>query len=267
MLSLVGMFCPPLFIGGVAAVLLGVVAIFDIRSSQGTKSGGALAGVGIAIGSITTIGWVGLIVAMLVIPKTVSSPAPPPPVYLPPVTTMPYAAPTSAPPAPAAPQLSRDTKTIETVVGKVTVVDVGIDGASFEDELRAQRAKAAEAKQTLVVMTSSTTCRPCLGVAASLIDPKMQAALAGVRLVRVDVHDFSDELQDLGIPHDVIPGFFLLGANLQPVDGIHGGEWDDDTASNIAPVLGGFVRGKLTERRQPWTRRRAPTARPGGTML
>ena len=34
---------------------------------------------------------------------------------------------------------------------------------------------------------------------------------------------------------------------------LHGrGEWDDDIPVNIAPVLGPFVRGNLTKRREPW---------------
>lgn len=264
-LSLVGLLCLPL-IGGVAAILLGVVAIFDIRSSEGAKGGTGLAGVGIALGTITTIAWGGLMVAVMMIPKS-SSPAPaaPPMVYLPPTATTPIPAPTTTS-AVRPPQWSRDTRTIATTVGKVTIVDIGADAARLEVELKEQRAKAASEHQTLVLETTSTTCRPCLGVAASLADPKMQSALAGVRLVRVDVHDFSEDLRELGIPHDVIPGFFLLGASVEPSDGINGGEWDDDTAANIAPVLSAFVRGTLAERRQPWKRGRT-TPRPVPTML
>ncbi len=43
-----------------------------------------------------------------------------------------------------------------------------------------------------------------------------------------------------------------LGVNLTPRDGIDGGEWDDDIAQNIAPVLGAFVRGKYPARREAW---------------
>jgi hypothetical protein len=266
-LSLVGFFCPPMFIGSIAAVLLGIVAVFDIRSSRGAKSGNGLAATGIALGTITTLGWAALIVLAMATSKP-SRPTRSPPIYLPPTYTAPYPAPypTGTTPGPIKPQMTRDMRTIETSVGKVTVVDIGAEAPTLAAELQTQRARAAGLKQTLVLQTTSTTCRPCQGVAASLNDPKMQTALAGVRLVRVDVQDFGDELDAIGIPHDVIPGFFLLDGRLAPVDGVHGGEWDDDTADNIAPVLGGFVRGTLTTRREPWKKR--PTApRPGGTML
>ena len=46
-------------------------------------------------------------------------------------------------------------------------------------------------------------------------------------------------------------------------DGINGGEWDDDIAINIAPVLGPFVRGTYAKRRSPWKK----LPRPGGTVL
>jgi hypothetical protein len=77
----------------------------------------------------------------------------------------------------------------------------------------------------------------------------MQSALAGVRLVRVDVSDFRVELAALGIPTDSVPGFALLSEGLRPMDFVHGGEWDADVPENIAPVLGAFVRGKYTVRR------------------
>jgi hypothetical protein len=81
----------------------------------------------------------------------------------------------------------------------------------------------------------------------------MQTALAGVRLVRVDGILFHEDLDALRVPHDDIPGFFLLAPDLTPRDGIDGGEWGDDIAPNIAPVLGAFVRGKYAVRRSPWT--------------
>ena len=80
-----------------------------------------------------------------------------------------------------------------------------------------------------------------------------QEALADVRLVRIDLHVFRDELAGLKMATDLYPGFFLLGPDMRPRDGIHGGEWDEDIARNIAPVLSAFVKGKYTQRRQDWS--------------
>ena len=80
----------------------------------------------------------------------------------------------------------------------------------------------------------------------------LATSVLGVRLVRVDLYAFGEDLEALKIPHDRYPGFFLLALDLQPRDGIDGGEWGDDIAPNIAPVLGAFVRGKFTQRKEPW---------------
>ncbi len=136
--------------------------------------------------------------------------------------------------------------------GKITVVDIGQDAPSLAESLGHQRAEATRAKETLVLMTTAGGCEPCEGVASSLRDPLLQNALANVRLVRVDVRIFHDDLEELRISDDHIPGFYLLGQDFSPRDGIDGGEWDDDIAVNIAPVLGAFVRGKYVKRREPW---------------
>jgi hypothetical protein len=80
----------------------------------------------------------------------------------------------------------------------------------------------------------------------------MQEALSGAHVVRVDLENYSTDLQRQGIPTQFAPGFALLSTDNRPVDYIHGGEWDEDLAANIAPVLGHFVRGAHFQRRHPW---------------
>ncbi len=145
------------------------------------------------------------------------------------------------------PQVTRETE-----IGAITLVDIGVSTSSLTDELARQRAAATSAGETMLVMTLRARCEPCQGVEASLRDPRMQAALTKVRLVRVDVGVFRDDLDTLRIPRQGIPGFFLLSPDLRPRDGIDGGEWDDDIPANIAPVLSAFVRGKHKIRRTEW---------------
>ncbi|MBI5533652.1 MAG: DUF4190 domain-containing protein [Deltaproteobacteria bacterium] len=261
-------------IGGLAAIILGVVALAEIRKSQGTQGGTAVAGIAIGLGALTTLGSVGAVVWAIVASATapMTAPTSPPPIYLPPSPTL---APTPTTPTPRSPLAkevaSKDTTTVEFKVGALTVVDIGSDVSSLDAELRAQRSKAARSGEKMIVETTGYECRPCLGVAASLIDPRMQKALAGTRLVRIDVAEFGEELTSLGYPHEAIPGFFLVGVDLSPSDGMHGGEWDDDTAENISPVIGAFARGKLMKRREPWGgQKRGPGGLPprgGGTEL
>ena len=138
------------------------------------------------------------------------------------------------------------------LVGGLTVVDVGVSAKSLADELKRQLGLAKAAKQTMLVMTTRNVCGPCRGVDRSLADPQMQAALSDVRFVRVDVDVFAKDLDKLSMPRHVFPSFFLLAPDLWIRDAIDGGEWGDDIAANIAPVLGPFVRGTYNKRVDPW---------------
>jgi hypothetical protein len=133
--------------------------------------------------------------------------------------------------------------------GAIEVVDVGASSASLGDVLVAQRLVAETKHQKLLLVLIGRRCEPCTGFDDALRHPLMQRALADVRIVRVDMDVFKEELRRLRLPTTLYPAFFLLGDDLRPTDAIHGGEWDDDIAENIAPVLGAFVRGELRERR------------------
>jgi hypothetical protein len=165
------------------------------------------------------------------------------------------AAPTASSGAPKTVDLSRPQATYEhgvheTQLGKLRLVDVIPGKAGLRHALEGQQKSAQTARERLLLFVVTTNCLPCNGVALALRDSRMQSALGGVRLVRVDVSDFRVELAALGIPTDSVPGFALLSTEgLRPMDFVHGGEWDADVPENIAPVLGAFVRGKYTERR------------------
>jgi hypothetical protein len=157
----------------------------------------------------------------------------------------------------------------ETTEGKITLVDLPPTTRPFEIELRDQMAKAKAANEKLVLFVVSDACRPCLSIAAMLPTPVMQQALQRARLVRVSITASRADLEGIGVQTQLIPGFYLLGNDLRPHDGITGGEWDDDTAENAAPVLGAFVRGALAKRRHPFVPqpRRAFTPRAPTTLL
>jgi hypothetical protein len=144
----------------------------------------------------------------------------------------------------------RATSTVER--GPITVVDIGVSASSLADELARQRDAARDARETMLVMTTTSACSPCDSVFEALSDPRMETALSHVRLVRVFADVFKEDLDSLQIPRVNFPGFFVLGPDLRPRDGIDGGEWDADVPENMAPVLGSFVAGTLTKRRTPW---------------
>jgi hypothetical protein len=242
-------------VGAILAILFGHFARREIERAGARRSGYALATLGMALGLVLTPAWgaalsyVAWTHAHRVDPVVSEDPEPPAPRHASPaMPTTPVPSPASpAGPRPFAPRETKLTRT-----GSITVVDLGAATASFSDELARQRAEAARANQTLVVMTTRGSCEPCRGVDLALEHKLMQTALASVRLVRVDVIVFHEDLDALHIPSERIPGFYLLAPDLTPRDGVDGGEWDDDIAENIAPVLGAFVRGKYAVRREPW---------------
>ncbi len=141
-----------------------------------------------------------------------------------------------------------------TLAGRIPLVDLGTeDQRPLEDALRAERAAAQAEGRVLLVMTVQYRLPEFRDLDTALFDPLLQEALSDVRLVRVDATHFGAELKALGVPTQGVPWIVLLGADLVPRDGIDGGEWDEDVARNIAPILGAFAHGTLKKRRHAWT--------------
>jgi hypothetical protein len=251
--SLVALLFGPL--GAIAAIVFGWAARREIDRSESRVTGYGLATLGLALGALFTMAW-GAGLSILVVQQhhrdreavaAHSEPASPSVAAPTPVTEVPAARAPEPPPGGSVPK-----NTVVKHNGAITVVDVGVSAVALDRELAKQRAEAAGVGETLMVMLTRDPCDPCRGVDASLTTQIMQTALAKVRLVRVDIDVFGDDLDGLKMPHSRFPAFFLLGTDLSPKDGIDGGEWDDDIAPNIAPVLGAFVRGKYGARRQVW---------------
>jgi hypothetical protein len=243
--------------GGLLGVVLGLVARSELEHAEGREHGRGLATAGLALGIVNVAAFVigiAVLATWMAAPgssPSVAAPYPTPaPTYAipsPPTSAGPLAA---GPGAPGEATRERDTRTTE--FGGVTLVDPGTAAPRLQPLLAAEQAAAEAAQQRLVLWTVTPDCSPCAGVAVSLRDRKVQKALEGVRLVRVDVREFAPDLERLGIPIDKLPGFVLLAPDHRPLDYVDGGEWDADVAGNIAPVLGAFVRGTYAKRRHPW---------------
>ncbi|MGK4004326.1 DUF4190 domain-containing protein [Sorangium sp. So ce1036] len=245
-------------LGAVAAVVFGWAARREIEQAPERRRGHALASVGLSLGVLLTLGWCAAIgfgawmwrvhSGAEVASALEEAEALPEPVS----TASPAAPLPDAPPPAAQPGGSVPLRTTHRRLGALSIVDIGVDVSTLSEELAKQRAEAYAQGEKVLVMTTSDACEPCRGVDRSLSDPLMQTALRSVRLVRVDIDVFKEDLDQIKMPRRLYPGFFLLSPDLTPRDGINGGEWDDDIARNIAPVLGAFVRGQYTTRRQPW---------------
>jgi hypothetical protein len=249
---------------GFIAITLGVLGWRQVSKGGGVVRGRFSAGAGIAAGLLGIMSFVAVVALYLSFIRPARSASTPadssePATAAAPDKSDPASGASSTPAEPPS-----NTSTV-TTVGGITVVDVALGVSSLSNELRIQHAEAtAHGERLLLETTSGSSCEPCKGVAAALSDPKMQSALDHVRIIRVDREPFEEDLAELEIPSKPYPGFFLLDSNLRVTDGINGGEWEDDIAANIAPVLGPFVRGTYNgKRRAPWKK----LPRPGGTVL
>jgi hypothetical protein len=257
--GIVALFLGPL--ASIAAVIFGVLGRRDTRPGPlgATASGRGRATAGLVLAALSTAMWAVAIGGAIHrfrdrldgADAPVAAPAPPP---------------GAAVPGPDPRGRDRNTgpdgtvprETTVKVIGDITLVEVGHGESSLANALVVQAAAASSEGQKLLVTTASGDCEPCDGFVASLPDRLMQEALAKVRVVRVSIDVFSDELDGLRLQHDVQPGFFLLDFDLTPRDAIHGGEWGKDIAENIAPVLGPFLRGQLKQRKHHWPIPAAP---------
>ncbi len=136
--------------------------------------------------------------------------------------------------------------------GYLTLVDIGAQIGSLDDELARQRTFAAAEHERFLVWLVVDDCKPCSAVEAALKSPQVQRALGSIRIVRLNAVEFLAELSRLGVPMNAFPAFVLLGPDGHALDYVHGGEWEDDTPGNIAPVLKSFVDGTYVHRRSPW---------------
>jgi len=244
-------------LGGVVAIALGFAAKSAIERSEGRLTGGRLATLGIALGALNVVvtGLAFVALAMWDFRFTSGGSAPattPSVVFAPPPATAPSPTPSAALSPAEHGGASREHGAIATTVGAIRLIDLAPEDGLLQKQLDAELASAEHDHERLVLWTIRRDCKPCDGVAAALPDRRMQRALTKVRLVRVDVRDFALELERLRVPMGSVPGFSLLGPESRVVDYVHGGEWDDDIAANIAPVLSEFVRGRYQKRRHPW---------------
>jgi len=268
--GLLGVTCLP-GSGGLVAIVLALLARSEARGAAPPRPRLALANVGLALGALSvllTIGglvWLFALVQGATLTPSRLRPRPATAVVAP-RTVGPHTTPLPAPlPSPrgavaGAGRVVRRTETVH--VGRVLLTDVGPDSGGLRAALTEQQRLAEREQRTLLLWVNGPDCAPCDGVAAALLDPRLQSALATTLLVRVDVAEFSVELAHLGIPTESIPGFARVDTNHRPVDYLHGGEWDADVAENMAPVLRSFVRGDPMHRRHPWRAAGTPAPTP-----
>jgi hypothetical protein len=242
-------------IAGIGSIVLGMVGHSEIKRSEGRQHGSGLAIAGIVLGVLHLVA---LVVGFAVLFTLAASKSAATAFPTPAPAFTPTPVPTTSGTAPAAKvadepgAASRESGTRLTRFGGLTLIDPGTDEPALAPLLESELAEATDARETLVLFLTTPDCAPCTGVSISLASQRMQTALHGVRLLRIDARDYQVDLARRGFPIDVMPGFALIGPRGEPSDYVNGGEWDADIPENIAPVLGSFVRGTYRQRRNPW---------------
>jgi hypothetical protein len=223
------------FIVGIPAMILGGLSRRDIRRSNGALggAGNALAGmitggIGAAI-NLVQIGFVVFGAILGATSKPTTPPSYPYPAY-PPVATAPTA--TATDPAYAPPSS----------YGDVHVVTLDAT-STLKDQLHALALSASAEKKKLVVITVASWSKDASEIEQTIPDARMQGALEGAWLARVDADAFKSELAPLGMDKPDVPWFFLVDSTPKVVRSLSANEWSANTAANIAPALRRFVDG------------------------
>ncbi len=96
----------------------------------------------------------------------------------------------------------------------------------------------------LYVELGAEWCGPCVALKKSLPDPRMQRALKGTYIVRLDIDAWGDRLEKSGYSTGAIPAFYEVDKEGKPTGRkIDGGAWGENVPENMAPPLDHFFHG------------------------
>lgn len=117
-------------------------------------------------------------------------------------------------------------------------------GAPLATLLREHANTAELAKLRPFLEFGAVWCPPSRIFGDSLEDPRMQAALAGVYLIRAEMDEFMDDPVARELRLSVVPVFHELDAEGRPTGrSINGGAWGADTIENMSRTMTGFFAG------------------------
>jgi hypothetical protein len=258
-LGIVSIVCCTGILTGVPAIILGALARRDIARSQGTVGGEGMAIGGIVTGGIAVVGtilyfifYVGVFGAL-----AATKPATPPPMpYVPPPAYTPYATGTTTTTA-----TGTSLPPVPPVAGTIAVHDAHRSShTSLHSAIALELGEAKDDGAKLLVVAVSPTCAACDELFGELNTPEMQKSLANVNILRVDVIEWKAELAGLGMDNKGAPWFYRFDDSLKLLGAISADEWGDNTADNIAPVLGQFMKGTYKPKAPP------PASADGGSV-
>ena len=125
------------------------------------------------------------------------------------------------------------------------VVSLGDDLPELLPALAGEVGKAKDQNLKAHVELWADWCGPCKKLEASMGDPRMRDAFAGIYLIRLNSDAWGEKFADTGLSlGGGIPAFFELGDDGR-VTGrtITGGAWGDNIPENMAPPLKTYFEG------------------------
>jgi thiol:disulfide interchange protein len=114
-------------------------------------------------------------------------------------------------------------------------------GQPLAEQLRAHASKAESRGLRPFFEVGAIWCPPSKLFGDSLGDPRMEAALAGVYLIRADMDEFNGDpkLRELGVT--AVPVFFELDADGEATGrSMTGAAWGVDTIENMSAAMAKF---------------------------
>lgn len=97
-----------------------------------------------------------------------------------------------------------------------TIVHPDPTGESLTDFLKAEAEKASALNRKPFVDFTATWCPPCQAIEDNMNSRRMVEAFAGTYIIKIDVDDWRDEINDSPFRPESIPVFYEISSQGQP---------------------------------------------------
>ncbi|OUR92027.1 hypothetical protein A9Q81_17250 [Gammaproteobacteria bacterium 42_54_T18] len=127
---------------------------------------------------------------------------------------------------------------------KFSIVDLVKNGGSLKKQVDDHLIVASELNRVPFVQVTAEWCQPCLDLRKAMGHELMLNAFESTYIIRVDYDHWEDELPEIGLYIGSVPVFYGLNAEGRATNySVNGGDWEEDTPDNIAPILRRYFLG------------------------
>ncbi len=150
------------------------------------------------------------------------------------------------------PNCSRAAGTESGQLGEVELVDAGDDTPDFAEFAAQQIAAAEKDHRSCLFVTMLPKCPSCAALGFALSHGFLGRKLGRIRVVRLDLDEFEEDIRRMHLPIDRVPGFVLMDRSGKVIDFLDAGEWNSNDPAEFAPLVSDFARGRLPQGRHNW---------------